>query len=127
MDRNSDNTVAFDGGSFRENAGGKGIYRVIPPAAIRRVAQRYEYGEDKYGESDAFMAGMPTSRSFDSAMRHLWSYLEGDNSEDHLAACVWNCFAIMEMEMNHTKWQDLKSRQPYADACSVYPRYEGGK
>lgn len=124
MDRYSGDAVAFEGGSFRENAAGKGLYHVMPVIGLKRLAQRYEYGQDKYEKSDAYKDGIPVSRSFDSAMRHLLDYLDGDNSEDHLAACVWNCFTIMEMEVKNTKWQDLPSRKRFKGKCSTYPRYQ---
>ena len=127
MDRLDDKCIAFEGGSFRENSLGKGLYSVIPPIAMTRVSQRYELGMVKYGKSDAFKDGMPTSRSFDSAMRHLWGYLAGDNSEDHLAAAVWNMFAIMEMEVNNPKWQDLPSRKKFRKQCKEYLGYTRGE
>lgn len=126
MDRLNEKCVAFEGGSFRENSLGKGIFHAIPSIAVTRVAQRYELGMVKYGRSDAYKDGMPTSRSFDSAMRHLWQYLEGDNSEDHLAAVVWNCFAMMEMEVNKPEWQDLPSRKRFKGKCRRYLGYTKG-
>ena len=37
-------------------------------------------------------------RCLDSAIRHLFDFLTGDRSEDHLAACRFNCAAIMHYE-----------------------------
>lgn len=127
MDRLDEKCVAFEGGSFRENSLGKGIFHAIPPIAMKRLSQRYELGQVKYGKSEAFKDGIPVSRNFDSAMRHLWQYLDGDNSEDHLAAIVWNCFAIMEMEVNNPKWQDLKSRKKFRNECKEYLEYTKGE
>lgn len=113
----------YKNGSFREDTLGKGIYHAMPAEALKRVAQRYEYGQRKYGKAEAYKDGLPTSSCMDSAFRHLVAYMSGDNSEDHLAACVWNCFAIMEMEMNHPKWQDIRTRKRIRgkNAVTNYP------
>jgi hypothetical protein len=39
------------------------------------------------------MKGMPLSRLFDSTMRHLLAVSEGDETEDHLGAILWNASA----------------------------------
>ena len=39
------------------------------------------------------MKGMPLGRLFDSMMRHLLAAAEGDDSEDHLGAILWNASA----------------------------------
>lgn len=126
LDRASDNVVAYNGGSFRDRPLGKGLYHVMPMIALKRVAQRYEYGKVKYGKSDAYKDGLPVSDCWDSAMRHLIDYMSGDNSEDHLAACVWNCFAMMEMEVNNPKWQDIAARRKFKGHCSAYLGYTKG-
>lgn len=124
MDRDDKNVKAYEGGSFRENIPGKGIYAAMSSVALKRVARRYEYGELKYGKSEAYKDGLPVSNCFNSAMRHLVAYLDGDNSEDHLAACIWNCCCMMEMEVNKPKWQDLRNRRRFKKRdCIDYPMY----
>lgn len=103
----------FANGAIRERRDGKGMYKYMPPKALMRLADRYEYGARKYGASDNFKKGLSCEDCWDSAVRHLVKYLDGDNSEDHLAACVWNCFTIIEMEMNNPKYQDIASRKKY--------------
>lgn len=111
-------TVAKDGaikhyedGGIREDVPGKGKYQFISTVGLRRLAQRYEYGYRKYGAADNYKKGLPTSECINSAMRHLVNYLEGDNSEDHLAAVAWNVFCVMEMEVKNPKWQDIEVRK----------------
>jgi len=41
---------------------------------------------------------MPVSVFVASALRHLYSFLEGDRREDHLAAILFNIGGIIEME-----------------------------
>lgn len=87
----------FKSGAVRENNEGKGKYVLLAPRAIKRVALRAEYGSKKYSSRN-WEKGMPNSRFLDSALRHLFQYMEGKNSEDHLAASCWNIMAIMEQE-----------------------------
>jgi hypothetical protein len=83
--------------------------------ALTRVSRRYEYGAVKYGNAAAYKDGLPVSDCWDSAMRHLVAYMSGDNSEDHLAACIWNCMAMMYMEEKKPKWQDIPERRKFKD------------
>lgn len=111
IDRNSTNAKAYEGGSFRDRPIGKGLFYAIPPNALRRLGQRYEYGHLKYGNTEAFKDGLPISTCIDSIYRHLLAYIEGDNTEDHMAALAWNAFAVMLYEEKLPQWQDLKVRQ----------------
>ena len=102
--------IKYENGGIRESAIGKGTYKYVPTVALTRLSHRYQYGEMKYGATDNFKKGLPVSNCWDSAMRHLVAYMEGDNKEDHLAAVVWNVFCIMEMEKNHPEMVDIESR-----------------
>ena len=87
----------FETGSRRDTRDGKGRYDLIPPYAIYRLARHYENGSVKYGDNN-WLKGQPISRYVDSAMRHLYKYLEGQNDEDHATAAVWNIIAIIQTE-----------------------------
>ena len=89
----------FSTGATRNNAEGKGRYDLVPPCAIRRVAQRYELGAKQHGDSN-WKKGIPNSSLFDSAFRHLMQAMDGQTDEDHLAAAAWNIFALMWNEEN---------------------------
>lgn len=114
--------ITFEGGGVRQSAMGKGTYKYVPTVALKRISHRYQYGEMKYGATDNFKKGLPTSDCWDSAMRHMIAYMDGDNSEDHLAAAVWNMCAIMEMENNKREFHDIESRQKYS-AKQCTPEY----
>jgi len=83
----------FGSGMVREPNLDRGRYDLISPIALRALAVHYERGCKKYSERN-WERGGPMSRHLNSAIRHLQDYLEGDRSEDHLSACVWNCFCI---------------------------------
>ncbi len=78
-------------GSQRDSRDGKGRFDLIPPYALRRLAQVYERGAKKYSD-DNWRKGQPLRRYVDSAIRHLQAFLEGKADEDHIMQAAWNCF-----------------------------------
>ena len=88
---------AFNTGAVRDMQEGKGRFDLITPVAEERLAKHYEAGAEKYGDSN-WAKGIPIKRLIDSAKRHLNKYLKGMRDEDHIIACVWNCFAIAHTE-----------------------------
>ena len=91
--KDSGERETFMTGMVREPNLGRGLYTLISPIALRKLSIHMENGAEKYTprnwESGGFL-----SRHLNSAMRHLQDFLEGDREEDHLSACVFNCFAI---------------------------------
>jgi hypothetical protein len=87
----------FSTGSVRDTRTGKGRFDLIPPVSLKRLAQHFENGAVKYGDRN-WEKGQPISRYLDSAIRHLYDFLGGDRSEDHLAAAAWNAFAAIHTE-----------------------------
>ncbi len=86
-----------DGMAVREPCVGKGRYDLITPFGIRRLAEWYELGAQKYADRN-WEKGMPFSRYVDSAKRHLDKFVMGMEDEDHLAAAAWNILAIIHHE-----------------------------
>jgi hypothetical protein len=84
-------------GAVRDRAQGKGRYDLITPIGLHRLALHYENGARKYKDRN-WEKGMPLSWFLDSAIRHLFSYLAGDRSEDHLAAVAWNAMGFIHIE-----------------------------
>lgn len=87
----------FQTGSHRDSRKGKGRFDLVPFEGIRRVALRYEYGADHYGDRN-WEKGQPLSRMLDSALRHLMQALDGQDDEDHLAAVAWNSLGVMHIQ-----------------------------
>jgi len=94
----------FDSGAVRDSQDGKPRYDLIPPAPLKRVAERYQMGVELYGAHN-WTKGMPTSRLLASAMRHLEQYRAGDTDEDHLSATIFNLFGIMHFQ--GTEYDDV--------------------
>jgi hypothetical protein len=88
---------SFDTGSIREIVPGKGRYDLISPRAIKRLAIRLEQGAEKYSDRN-WEKGIPLSSFLNSAFRHLYQFLDGDTTEDHLAAVLWNIHSLIHTE-----------------------------
>ena len=88
---------------------GKGNFAVLPASAILRLTKLYEMGMRKYGARN-YLKGIPVTSFIDSALRHLFKYLAGEDDEDHLSSAVFNILGIMEMEENHPDMCDLETR-----------------
>jgi hypothetical protein len=89
----------FTTGAVRDSMLGKGNPSLIPIYALRVVSKRFEDGAFKYGR-DNWKKGIPLSRYVDSLYRHLWQYMEGDTTEDHDGAVIWNAMCLVQTK----KW-----------------------
>lgn len=94
-----------ENGAIREPSTGKGRFDLITPFGLERLARWYELGAQKYSDRN-WEKGIPFSRYFDSAMRHMNKYMMGMKDEDHLAAACWNLLAIMHHEQLGEKHLD---------------------
>ncbi len=94
----------FTSGAVRDTQDNKPRYDLIPPKGLRRVADLYARGANKY-EDHNWRKGMPSSRFMASLLRHIESYRAGERDEDHIAAVIFNALALIEFE--GTEWDDL--------------------
>lgn len=83
---------SFGTGAVRDVTAGKPRPTLLPPLIYRMLAQRATDGAVKYDDHN-WAKGIPLSRYADAIQRHLWAQLEGDTSEDHLSAVMWNAGA----------------------------------
>lgn len=97
---------------------GKGAYHLLPPHPIRRVAEIYRKGAEKYAPYN-WTKGLPLSRFADSALRHIFQFLEGMEDEDHLHQAIWNLMAI-----SHTQEQIRRRELP--ECLDDLPSYGKG-
>jgi hypothetical protein len=119
----------YDSGGFREADAEKPSYYGIPPIAMLRLAWRCRYGFTKYGYERGWEKWLPATNLIGSAQRHLNEYLMGDDSEDHLAALMWNIAALMETEIRCPEYIDIperKCKKIYADS-KYFPGTECGR
>lgn len=94
--QDSGSRVEFNKGAVRESDEGKPRFSLIPPGALKRVAMVFTKGAKKYAPHN--WLGLPTSRSLDSAIRHIEQYRAGEKDEDHLAHAITNLMFIMHQE-----------------------------
>jgi hypothetical protein len=87
----------FETGAKRDVDEGKPRYDLLPVSALQRWALLLARGATKYSDRN-WERGMPVSVFVASGLRHAYAYLEGDRTEDHLAAILFNFGAIVEME-----------------------------
>lgn len=90
-------------GAVRSTDALKSRYDLISPIGLRRVAETYAEGATKYGDFN-WELGFPIGDILNHAIRHVYLYLSGDRSEDHLAHAGWNLMAAMHSE---EKWPHL--------------------
>jgi len=91
--KDSGERETYISGMTREPNLSRGRYDLISPIALKALAIHMERGAEKY-EDRNWEKGGKLSRHLNSAMRHLQQYLEGDRSEDHLSASIYNSMAI---------------------------------
>lgn len=102
----------------------KGNFYGIYPVMLKRLALRCKFGELKYGDAVGYRYPRPTSTYYDSTMRHLVEYIAGENSEDHLAAAIWNIMAMMFNEESATDFVDIKERDGKRATYSYFAKKE---
>ena len=75
--------------------------RFIPRVALNRLGAIFLEGWIKYGP-DNWKKGVFDDEyqheRLEHALDHLWRWVEGDRSEDHLAKVMWFCSTQMELE-----------------------------
>jgi len=103
----SKDTHTFDTGAKRSTFPYR--YDLISPVGMARLATTCDEGAKKYGEHN-WEKGIPVSNLVNHVIGHLYRYLAGDTSEDHLAHAAWGCFAAMHMEETRPDMMDVPTR-----------------
>lgn len=80
-------------------------FGLIPPEALRKLAEHYGKGERKYPTDENgvpnFRKGYDASLSFDALQRHAWQYWGGEDVDPetgthHLIAVAWHALNIVQ-------------------------------
>ena len=108
--KDSGERTTFETGAVRDMHEGKGDMVSLPNAAILRLSKHYENGAKKYGRWN-YTKGIPVSSFLDSALRHIFKYLDGWDDEDHMSAAAFNILGAMEMEAKHKELIDIPNRE----------------
>lgn len=99
----------FGTGAIREDKTGKGRCDLLPMCALIRLSKRFEESNKDHPERN-WEKGIPMHSFLDSALRHLFRYLDGQTDEDHLCAAAWNVMCAMWTEEKHPEMQDIPTR-----------------
>ena len=110
----------FDTGAERDT-GGKGRCDLLPHSALLRVSRQME-GALRDHEERNWERGMPMHCFLDSAMRHLFKYMDGWDDEDHLAAAATNVLMALWTEDHLPEMQDIPTRPEHDEYLSVRDR-----
>jgi hypothetical protein len=95
------------------------MLELISPFAEWRLGQWCTDGAKKYGDRN-WEKGLPMSKTLGSLKRHVNKFQQGDRSEDHLAAIMWNSMALIHTEM-------MIERGVLPDELNDLPNYEKNK
>ena len=99
----------YETGAVREDKTGKGRCDLLPMCALIRLSKHYESGSKDHGERN-WEKGLPMHSFLDSAIRHLFKYMDGQTDEDHLCAAAWNILGAMWTEEKKPEMQDIPTR-----------------
>lgn len=116
MIKDSGTRRQFDSGAVRDVGEGKGRCDLLPMCVLLRLAMHYENGAKKYAERN-WEKGIPAHSFADSALRHLFKYLDGWDDEDHLIAAIWNLCGLAWTEDKRPEMMDIPAvRQAWREA-----------
>ena len=107
--KDSGDRTKFDTGAVRDMHEGKGRCDLLPMCVLLRLARHYEKGALKYQERN-WEKGIPAHSFADSAMRHMFKYMDGQTDEDHLIAAIWNLCGLAWTEEKRPEMMDIPSR-----------------
>lgn len=110
----------FSTGATRQASAGKGKPTLVSPIAMRELSIHCEEGGVTHGDRN-WETGLPLCAGIlDSLMRHVNQEIEGDISEAHDRAILWNAMAYV-----HTKRMIQRGLLPAE--LDDRPNYVGGE
>ncbi len=104
-------TEKFGTGAVRSDAVEEFRYDLVSPIGLREVARACAEGAAKYGDWN-WENGMPVHDLLNHAIAHVYAFLSGDRSEQHLGHAAWNLLSAIH---SHELWPHLNDghlRQP---------------
>lgn len=106
--------VKYQTGAVRSPDAEETRYDLISPIGLRRVAEACAEGSHKYGDFN-WEKGMPVNDILNHAIRHIYLFLSGDTSEDHLGHATWNLMAACH---SHELWHHLNEGTLRGECCA---------
>ena len=106
----SGDRTQFQSGAVRDMHEGKGRCDLLPMCVMLRLARHYEQGALKYSDRN-WEKGIPAHSFADSALRHIFKYMDGQTDEDHLIAAIWNLCGLAWTEEKMPGMMDIPARK----------------
>ncbi len=108
-------TVKFSTGAVRSSDAEATRYDLISPIGLEAVARTCAEGAEKYSDFN-WERGMPVHDLLNHALRHIYRYLAGDRSEDHLPHAAWGLLAAIHSEQ---LWPELNEGTLRGPGCKA--------
>lgn len=107
----------YDTGAVRSGDCEDTRYDLISPIGLAALARTYAEGAAKFGAFN-WENGMPVTDLLNHAVAHVYKFLGGDRTEDHLGHAAWNLLgAIHSLE----KWPHLNDGYLRGPGCTCPP------
>lgn len=90
-------------------------YDLISPIGLRALAQTYAEGAEKFGVCN-WENGMPVTDLLNHAIAHVYKFLGGDRSEDHLGHAAWNIIGAIH---SFEAWPELNKDLLRGENCTA--------
>lgn len=106
--------ITFESGAVRSPtvAGETGKhparYDLLNPIVMRRMAETMGEGAIKYGDHN-WWKGMSEKVLLNHGLAHIFAWMKGDRTEDHLSHAMWNLGALMQFEETRPELLDLQA------------------
>lgn len=100
----------FETGAVRGTDATGTRYDLINHVGMRRLAEAYAEGAKKYSDWN-WQKGMPASDLINHALRHLFLWLAGDRTDDHIGHAIWNLWTLAYFEELRPELIDIPSRK----------------
>lgn len=94
-------------------------FHLLPASSIFAAAEVAAYGAKKYGESfgNRNYTKIPATDHVNHALQHLYGYLAGDTSDDHLAHAIVRCLFAYDVDQNEEK--EETAEESIFDSCGT--------
>lgn len=114
MNQQTEEMIQLETGAIRSStvAGAKGKhperYDLLNPTMLRRLAETFGEGSAKYGDHN-WWKGMDEKTMLNHGLAHIFAWMRGDKTEDHLAHAIWNFGNLMHFEETRPDLMNLQN------------------
>lgn len=114
MKEQAGGVVKFQTGAVRSSDAEATRYDLVSPIGLEAVARTCAEGAAKYSDFN-WERGMPVHDLLNHSIRHIYQYLAGDRSEDHLPHAAWGLLAAIHSE---ALWPHLNADTLRGPGCT---------